>query len=195
MALKRLAQLLGTIGAVRFRLHYALLRRLVGEAQALSSVSESIAGRPGMMGVYQRQAFYHATLAAVGRDVHFGYQTLFSKSEAVIGERVYLGRFCTIGWAIIGDDVKLADGVQVLSGARHHQDKPGLDLAEPPVRYRAVSISRGAWIGANAVVMADVGEGAIVGAGAVVTRSVPAHTTVAGVPARPIAARTEHRAA
>ncbi len=37
--------------------------------------------------------------------------------------------------------------------------------------YRCVCIGRGAWIGAGAIIMADVGEKAIIGAGAVVTRA------------------------
>ncbi|MEM1356218.1 MAG: DapH/DapD/GlmU-related protein [Planctomycetota bacterium] len=195
MAIKRLAQVLGWLLAMPARLRYTVLRRLVGEARALSSVSEAVARRPGLLGIYLRQAFYRSMLSAVGLDVHFGYQTLLSKPEAELGDRVYLGRFCTIGWALIGDDAKLADGVQVLSGARHHQAKARIDVVADGVRYRPVRIGRGAWVGANAVVMADVGEGAVVGAGAVVTRSVAPHTAVAGVPAKPIAAAPEQRAA
>lgn len=193
--MKRPAKAIGAMLALPARARFAVLRRVVGDDRALSSVSESLAGKPGLVGLYTRAAFYRAVLHHVGDDVHLGYQTLFSKTAATLGDRVYLGRFCTIGWAVIGDDAKLADGVQVLSGARHHQFQSDAAGQLPTVHFRAVRIGRGAWIGANAVVMADVGEGAIVGAGAVVTRPVPAHSTVAGVPARPIASATEHRAA
>ena len=52
-----------------------------------------------------------------------------------------------------------------------------------------MTIGNDVWIGANAVVMPGItiGDDVIVGAGAVVTHDVPSHTTVAGVPARPIA--------
>jgi len=47
-------------------------------------------------------------------------------------------------------------------------------------------IRKGASIGSSATILCGItiGENAIVGAGAVVTKNVPPHTTVAGVPAR-----------
>lgn len=184
--LKALGQMIGALLAMPLLLRFAVLRRLLGRDRAMSMVSESAARRPGLLGLYTRQAFYQRTLDRCGRDVHFGYQTLFSKPAAQVGERVYLGRFCTIGNVTIGDDTRIADGVQLLSGRHHHgSSTQGVEIEQ--VAHQSIRIGKGAWIGANAVVMADVGEGAIVGAGAVVTRPVAPGATVVGVPAKPIA--------
>jgi len=53
---------------------------------------------------------------------------------------------------------------------------------------RHPKIGRGVMIGAGAKVLGNirVGEGAKIGAGSVVLRDVPPHTTVAGVPAKPV---------
>lgn len=183
--IKRLAKAVGYALALPGVLRYTALRGLLGPDRALSVVSERAAKRPGLIGLYTRQALYRRLLQSVGSDVHFGYQTLFSKTGATLGERAYLGRFCTVGWVEIGDDVRIADGVQLLSGAHHHGSaNEGVRLET--TAHQPIRIGRSAWIGANAVVMADVGEGAIVGAGAVVTRPVPANTAVVGVPAKPL---------
>jgi acetyltransferase-like isoleucine patch superfamily enzyme len=53
-------------------------------------------------------------------------------------------------------------------------------------RFGPIHVEDDAWIGAGAIVFPGVtiGRGAIVGAGAVVTKDVPPHAIVAGVPAR-----------
>ena len=192
--IKSSAQAAARLLAVPLLARYALLKRVVGKDRALSLIGERAAGRPGLLGLYVRQAVYRRLLESVGEDAHFGYQTLLSKPAASIGDRVYFGRFCTVGWVEVGDDVRVADGVQLLSGAHHHGSS-SMGIDSESVTHQPVTIGAGAWIGANAVVMADVGEGAIVGAGAVVTRPVPAGAAVGGVPARPLPASPPTRRA
>lgn len=94
-------------------------------------------------------------------------------TDIVVGDHVHLNIGCTIGHDVeLGDYATLAPGVHV-SGA--------------------VKIGRRAYIGTGAVIIngtrhdpLTIGDDAVVGAGACVTRSVPAATTVVGVPARPI---------
>lgn len=185
VVLKALGHFIVSVLSLFMHAQYAVLRCVVGPDRALSLVSETAGRRPGLLGLYTRQAFYGRLLRHCGRDVHFGYQTLFSKCDAQLGDRVYLGRFCTVGRVTIGEDTHIADGVQLLSGRHHHGSSAGgIDLTS--VSHSAITIGRNVWIGANAVIMADVADNAIVGAGAVVTKPVESGETVAGVPARPI---------
>lgn len=184
---KRIGSILGLLAALPPLALYVLARLLMGRERAFSAGSEYVAMIPGNLGVYARQAYYRSILAGVGRDVHFGFMSLLSKPDAVIGDRVYIGRFCSLGWVELGDQVMLADGVQVLSGRRQHGEAAaGATMHDAPQTFTKVTIGKGAWLGAGAVVMADVGEGAVVAAGAVVVKPVPAGAKVGGVPARPL---------
>ncbi len=80
-----------------------------------------------------------------------------------------LGKGCTIGRDVVIRDY---DG--------HTIDLPGYEIAKP------IHIGEHVWIGNRAIILKGVtiGDGAIVAAGALVTGDVPAHTIVAGIPAR-----------
>lgn len=187
----------GWCGALPYRLCYSLGAPLTGRERAFSLTSERLARLPGMIGLYVRRAFYRVTTEGVGERVHLGFMTLFSKSRVRIGDRVYIGRFCTIGWAEIGNDALIADGVQILSGRYQHghQSATSNAFGDSPLQFERVRIGTGAWIGAGAVVMADVGDRAVVAAGAVVVRPVPAGARVGGVPAKPLHKSDEQPAA
>jgi acetyltransferase-like isoleucine patch superfamily enzyme len=189
LAAKRLAQGFATLLVVPRLVALAFCRPLVGTEAAFAAASESIARVPGLRGLYMRQAFYRRTLAGCGHDVYFGWMTVFSKPAARLGDEVYLGRGCRLGWVDIGDGAMLSDGVQVLSGAHQHSASgaPGSMHRDGPQSYRRVVIGEGAWVGAGAVVMDDVGARAVVGAGAVVARAIPADRVAVGVPARVLA--------
>jgi len=117
---KTIGRTIGLILALPILTGYALGSWVLGKERAFSLSSERLAGRAGLLGIYTRQAFYRYTTGGVGRDVCFGFMSVFSKPAIRIGQRVYIGRFCSIGWADIQDDVMLADGVQILSGGRQH---------------------------------------------------------------------------
>ncbi|TWT51910.1 acyltransferase [Allorhodopirellula solitaria] len=194
MMLKRTVQCVFLVFAVPRLLSYFVARRILG-TRAFSAASESIARVPGFRGVYLRQVFYRCVLDSCDLDAYFGWNSVFSMTEARVGERAYVGRFCSIGYADIGAQAMLADGVQVLSGGSEH-DTQSSDVAihDQGQTYRQVRIGEGAWIGAGAVIMADVGRHSIIGAGAVVTQPIPEYVVAVGVPARVIKYRRSDQA-
>lgn len=158
---------------------------IVGADKALECSTQAWALVPGLPGQYLRRAFLCRTLRGCARTATIEFGTLMSSASAEIGERVYIGPRCHIGWAVIESNVLIAAGVHIPSGARTHgTEDPTLPIRDQPVAKTAVRIGAGAWIGSAAVVMADVGCDAVVGAGAVVTRAIPQRAVAGGVPAR-----------
>ena len=103
-----------------------------------------------------------------------------------VGMNFYANHNCVIldpAPVVIGDDVMLGPGV-LISTASHPKDpvlrKKGWETALP------ITIGNNVWIGMGAKILPGVtiGDNAIVAAGAVVTKSVPADTNVAGIPAK-----------
>ena len=110
--------------------------------------------------------------------------------DIVIGDNVSIGFGCTLSCVnrlVIGHDVTIGDNVY-LADSHHDYSNPALGVLSQPLLTGEVVIGQGAWIGYGAFVAGNVsiGEHAVVGANSVVTRSVPAYTVVAGVPARPV---------
>jgi acetyltransferase-like isoleucine patch superfamily enzyme len=158
-------------------------RALEGSTQALSLL-------PGVLGQYLRRAFLTVTLAHCDVTATIEFGTVFSQRGARIGARAYIGPRCHIGLADIEEDVLIAAGVHIPSGAHTHAiDDASVPIREQAHRRSTVRIGSGSWIGNGAVIMADVGRNTIVGAGAVVTRPIEDNVVAAGVPARVIRRR------
>ena len=126
---------------------------------------------------------------------------------ARIGRNCNLGDHCFVeGGARIGNGVTIKNGVQVWEGVdirdgvfvgpsvvfTNDRVPRSPRSAASAARYRTKGwlertvIEEGASLGANATILCGIriGKCAMVAAGAVVTRSVPAHGLVAGLPAR-----------
>jgi acetyltransferase-like isoleucine patch superfamily enzyme len=191
--MKRLARALFVIPALLQVARYRLGRALVGQDRAFLGLAERLARHTGYSGVYLRAATYRLVLAAAGADVQIGFGTVLSKPAARIGDHVYIGRYCSLGWVEIERDVMLADFVAIPSGGDTH--RVGGATRTPPRelenRFRPVRIGEGSWIGGHATILADVGSFAIIGAGAVVTKPIPDFAIAVGVPARVVGSTTD----
>lgn len=106
--------------------------------------------------------------------------------DVIIGDHTRIGLHNTvIGPVTIGNHVNLAQGITV-TALNHNYENVELRIDEQGVSTNPVTIADDVWIGANAVVLpgVSIGSHSVVAAGAVVTKDVPAHSLVAGVPAK-----------
>ena len=105
--------------------------------------------------------------------------------DVIIGDHTRIGLHNTIiGPVTIGSHVNLAQGITVTALNHNFEDSDKL-IDEQGVSTTPVTIGDDIWIGANAVVLPGVTIGAhSVAAGAVVTKDIPPHSLVAGVPAK-----------
>lgn len=120
----------------------------------------------------------------VNSEIRPPFQTDFGP-HIFIGNDVFINRDCffvDLGGIYIEDHALIGPRVMLISVG--HNEEPG--QRNRNLILKSVHIKQGAWLGANVTVNPGVtiGENAIVGSGAVVTKSVPANTVVAGVPAK-----------
>ena len=108
--------------------------------------------------------------------------------DVMIGNYTRIGLHNTIiGPVKIGNHVNLAQGITV-TALNHNFDDTEKRIDEQGVSTNPVTIEDDVWIGANAVILPGVtiGNHCVVAAGAVVTKDVPPHSLMAGVPAKVI---------
>ena len=111
-------------------------------------------------------------------------------SKISIGKESLIGEYSVIrgqGGVTIGDRVFTSPFSQIIA-VNHIFDDPEVSFVDQGITAEGIIIEDDVWIGASAVITDGVriGKGSVVAAGAVVTKDVPAHTVVAGVPAKPI---------
>jgi acetyltransferase-like isoleucine patch superfamily enzyme len=154
-----------------------------------SAFAHAFALFPGLPGDYLRIAFYKLTLTECSLLARISFGSFFAHPEARIARGVYIGSYCILGRTAIGEHTHIASAVQILSGKRQHiRDQEGKLSGSEHGEFNAVTIGADCWIGAAAIVMADVGLGSTIGAASVVTRPIPANSTAVGSPARVIKA-------
>ena len=108
-----------------------------------------------------------ASLLTINKNCFINLQVIFDLSDEIfLGDSTYLGH-----------RVMILTSNHDLSNPEHR----GGPIIPAPVR-----IEDGAWVGAGAIILPGVviGKGAVVAAGSIVTKAVPPHTIVGGVPAK-----------
>lgn len=125
--------------------------------------------------------FYEGVRLEVGKGavLRIGNGTYLNRNTLVVAEsRVEIGKDCKIAW-----DVVIMDSDLHPIQGEVMENKP-------------VIIEDEVWIGCRCIILKGVrvGEGAVIAAGSVVTRNVPPHAIVGGVPARILGNRAANSA-
>lgn len=181
---------------------YRLIMRMDGIAAIENGVRLRFADKIHLgSGVYLDQNTYlHAcpngiaiganTIVMHGAILHVYNFRQMPNSGIVIGRDSLVGEYCVIrgqGGVTIGDRVYTSPFTQIIA-VNHVFDDPKRPFVDQGITAEGIVIEDDVWLGAGAVITdgVHIGRGAVVAAGAVVTKDVPAHTVVGGVPARPI---------
>lgn len=192
-----------TIAGVALRAAlYRLILRMDGLAAIENNVRLRFASRIRLgKGSYLDQGVYiHAcpngveigegTYVMHGSVLHvYNFRNL-PNSGIWIGKNSLIGEMNVIrgqGGVRIGDRVYTSPLCQIIA-VNHVFDDPMRPFVEQGITAEGIVIEDDVWIGSGAVILdgVRVGKGAVVAAGAVVTRDVPSHTVVGGVPAKVI---------
>jgi acetyltransferase-like isoleucine patch superfamily enzyme len=174
--------------ALRDRLRYRASRARLMRKAAQSGVS--VGSNVEVIGL-ERLIFGEGTVIQSNVTLHCGGMDWSEGKGAItIGRNGFIGHGCVLyggGGIQIGDDVLISPGV-IIASHQHSHVPNAVPMRLQPKRFAPVSIGANVWIGSGAVILPGVAvdRGAVIAAGAVVSRSVPAYTLAAGVPARTV---------
>ena len=182
LCVKRTAQALALV----FAFPLALLSSFGRIGFVHQFMAQLLALAPGAPGSFWRAAFYKLTLTDCSIDTVIAFGSFFSRRHVTVRPNVSIGSYCIIGQAEIGARTQISSHVEIPGGRQHSRDSAGQlsnSIDNPEDRTR---IGADCWIGACAVILADVGEQSTIGAGSVVVKAIPPRVVAVGAPARPI---------
>jgi len=183
--MRSIAQAVARAAALLIVLPFATLTGFGRSALLFQTVGQFFSLMPVLPGDYLRVAYYVLTLRRCSIQSRVSVGSFFAHSSATVGKGVYIGAYCVFGCCDIGERTQIASHVQILSGRKQHsRDSDGRITGANKEDFSLVTIGADCWIGAAAIIMADIGQGATIGAGAVVTRAIPPNVIVVGNPAR-----------
>jgi len=110
------------------------------------------------------------------------------KAGIRIGKESLIGEYSIIrgqGGVNIGDRVYTSPFTQIIA-VNHVFNDPNQSFVSQGITAEGIVVEDDVWIGSGAVILdgVKIGKGSIVAAGAVVTKDVPEHSIVGGIPAK-----------
>ncbi len=142
---------------------------------------------PGLTGVYLRRGFYFLTIKHCSLDCYISFGTLLTHKETEIRKGVYLGDYCEIGKANLGENVLIGSNVDIISGKyTHFFSNTAQPIRQQGGAFKQIQVGADSWIGNSAVILANLGERCVIGAGSVVVEDLPSGSVAVGNPARVI---------
>jgi acetyltransferase-like isoleucine patch superfamily enzyme len=159
-----------------------------------SVFNELLRHLPDRVGRVSRRCYLERAAQAYGSDSVVGRGCrVFAPERLTIGARVVVARDVTLDarGALTLEDDALIGFESVLLSHTHRSDAVGVAIQRQGMYSAPVTIGARAWLGMRVLVLPgiEIGEDAIIASGAVVTKSIPARSIAAGVPARVLRSR------